>query len=188
MEEGKKTDFQADLVIFWSLVKRQDSHAAVISQGQSHSPPPPPSLMWQYCSFVARAAGGAVRPGSSAAAPPLTHTHTHTRLSPLLSSFVLSPLSLASTRQCWATAASSSGTRAGPLWWGMRPVLVGYQVQEERDQGITRNWLIVHCWNELMDCEWELWNHLTASVQLMWFEVLGSVAWCLPRGHPCERY
>lgn len=87
-EEGTKTDFQADLVIFWSLVKRQDSHAAVISQGQSHSPPapppPPPSLLpslaWRYCSFVVRAAGGAVRPGSSGAAPRHHHHHHHPTL------------------------------------------------------------------------------------------------------------
>lgn len=44
-------------------MKRLDSHAAVISQGQSHTPLSPPSLIpcRLHCSFVALAAGGAVR-------------------------------------------------------------------------------------------------------------------------------
>ena len=45
--EKKKHWFQVVLVILWSLVKRLDSHAAVISQGQSHTPLslPPPSCV-----------------------------------------------------------------------------------------------------------------------------------------------
>lgn len=58
-----KTESQVVLVFLWSLVKRLDSHAAVISQGQSHTPLSPPSLIpcRFHCSFVALAAGGAVR-------------------------------------------------------------------------------------------------------------------------------
>lgn len=102
-------------------MKRLDSHAAVISQGQSHarlcSPSLPPS-MWLYCSFATPAAGGAVRLESPTLAPPPTHlapfcllfffflSHI-TRLSPILSSFVLGPPSLTSARQCRATAAAA---------------------------------------------------------------------------------
>lgn len=73
-----------------------------------------PSLLWLYCSFVAPAAGGAVRLESS---PPCFFSYI-TRLSPILSSFVLSPPSLTSIRQCWATAASSTSPWASLLWWG----------------------------------------------------------------------
>lgn len=74
----------------------------------------PPSLLWLHCSFVAPAAGGAVRLETS----PLAFFSYVTRLSLILSSFVLSPPSLPSIRQCWATAASSTSARASLLWRG----------------------------------------------------------------------
>lgn len=84
----KNTDFQVVLLILWSLVKRLDSHAAVISQGQSHTPLSllPPLRLCLHCSLVAPAAGGAVTLEPSAC-----FCSYITRLSPILSSFVLPP-------------------------------------------------------------------------------------------------
>lgn len=115
-KEKRNTDFQVVLVILWSLVKRLDSHAAVISQGQSHTPLSLPPLLWLYCSFVALAAGGAVR----LASPRCFFFSYITRLSPILSSFVLSPPSLTSVRQRWATAASSASPWSQSALMGWR--------------------------------------------------------------------
>ena len=116
-KEKRNTDFQVVLVILWSLVKRLDSHAAVISQGQSHTPLSLPPLLWLYCSFVALAAGGAVRLASPRCFFFLSYI---TRLSPILSSFVLSPPSLTSARQRWATAASSASPWSQSALMGWR--------------------------------------------------------------------
>ncbi len=129
----KPTDFQVVLVILWSLVKRLDSHAAVISQGQSHTPLSPPSLLWLYCSFVALAAGGAVRLES-----PCCFSSYITRLSPILSSFVLSPPSLTSKRQRGATAASSTSPWASLLWWGERGTSALNKLCQKRGRGIFK--------------------------------------------------
>lgn len=148
-------------------------------------PLPPPSFMWRYCSFLARAAGGAVRPGSPAAPPPLQGCHL---FSPPLSSplYHSPPHVSAEPLQHPPTVAQPLCFDGGEAGAGGLPATgrEGHGKYPENDWScpVETIWWVAA---EHRDAEC---NHPAASVQLIWFEVPGSVAWCLPRGHLCERY
>lgn len=133
----------------------------------------PPSLLWLYCSFVAPAAGGAVRLESS---PPCFFSYI-IRLSPILSSFVLSPPSLTSIRQCWATAASSTSPWASLLWWGEGGggTSTLNKLHQRRGKGI---------WKQTTGNKKRLLFHIASCTLFKWsnrktgFVGLKSMLWC----------
>lgn len=130
----------------------------------------PPSLLpfsvWLHCSFAALAAGGAVRlecPPPTPPPPTLLLCLFLLRNKAVTYSILLCPLpppSLTATRQCWATAASSSGTWAGLL----SLVVVGAQCPKQAalEEGRVFFTFIIHYHDIIQTSRWKLvfagWN------------------------------